>query len=74
MAAAEKSQRHVQWATRGVLAAEVQHILGSLVRERQELRRNEADKDTLEANRLAIVYWHQRLSHALIAEQPPKSG
>jgi hypothetical protein len=63
MAAAEDTQR----------PAGVHDILGKLVRERQELRRHGADKVVLEANRLAIVYWHQRLTRALIAERQPAS-
>jgi len=51
-------------------SARAHDILGSLVRERQELRRSAADRVVLEANRLAIVYWQQRLSHALAAEHP----
>jgi hypothetical protein len=35
--------------------------LNALVVERQALRRAGADHATLEANRIAIVYWQQRL-------------
>ena len=46
----------------------VREIIDRLARERQQLRVAHADGATLEANRLAIVYWQQRLSHALVAE------
>jgi hypothetical protein len=37
-------------------------ILGHLIRERRELQARGADQATLEANRLAIVYWQQQLA------------
>ena len=50
-------------------AAEVRIVLQALVRQRQELRRSQGDSASLEANRLAIVYWQTALSHALVAER-----
>ena len=50
-------------------SAVAETIIGRLVLERQELRRSGAEKATLEANRLAIVYWQRRLASAQIAEQ-----
>jgi hypothetical protein len=44
----------------------IRQVLNSLVRERQELRRRGTDRATLEANRIAIVYWQQELSKRLI--------
>ena len=44
----------------------IRGVLNSLVRERQELRRRGTDRATLEANRIAIVYWQQELSKRLI--------
>lgn len=44
-------------------------ILNDLIRERRELRTRMADQATLEANRLAIVYWQQHLARALIQSQ-----
>jgi hypothetical protein len=44
----------------------IRGVLESLVSERQGLRRAGTDRAALEANRLAIVYWQQRLSHRLI--------
>ena len=52
-------------------SAVAQEIVGQLVRQRQELRRSGGSKATLEANRLAIVYWQQRLASALVAERRP---
>jgi hypothetical protein len=49
-------------------SALAQDIVRSLVRQRQELRRGGATRATLEANRLAIVYWQQRQASALVAE------
>jgi len=49
-----------------------QEIVGQLVRQRQELRRSGASKAMLEANRLAIVYWQQRLARAFVAERRPE--
>jgi hypothetical protein len=45
----------------------LQELLGGLVREREELRRQGADHSTLERNRRAIVRTQWQLSHALIA-------
>jgi hypothetical protein len=50
----------------------VEQIIRRLVEQRQELRRANADKTVLEANRLAIVYWQQRFSTALLAERPQR--
>lgn len=50
-------------------ADEARVVVQALVRQRQELRRADADSASLEANRLAIVYWQTALSHALIAER-----
>jgi hypothetical protein len=49
----------------------LQEQLGGLVREREELRRQAADRSTLERNRRAIVRTQWQLSHALIARHRP---
>ena len=49
--------------------ARIRAVLDSLVNERQELRRSGSDRATLEANRLAIVYWQQALSIRLRAAE-----
>ena len=50
----------------GPTAAErSREILTDLIRERQKLQTDGADGATLEANRLAIVYWQQHLARAL---------
>jgi hypothetical protein len=41
-------------------------VLDSLVRERQALRDRGAHRAALDANRIAIVYWQQKLSKRLI--------
>jgi hypothetical protein len=48
--------------TKDETEARMRAVLDWLVHERQELRRSKADRATLEANRLAIVYWRQALS------------
>jgi hypothetical protein len=53
----------------GASADLVQEILRNLVRQRQDLRRGGADRASLEANRLAIVYWQQRLYPVCAAER-----
>jgi hypothetical protein len=45
--------------------AQIESILADLILERQRLRRDNADKPLLEANRLAIVYWQQELTRVL---------
>lgn len=45
----------------------LQDVLGGLLREREELRVNGADRGTLEGNRQAIVKAQWELSRALIA-------
>jgi hypothetical protein len=40
-------------------------VLNDLIRQRQRLQSEAADTGTLEANRLAIVYWQQQLSRVL---------
>jgi hypothetical protein len=50
--------------------ARIGEVLGALVHERQELRRQKARPSNLEANRLAIVYWQQRLARQLVDERP----
>lgn len=47
-------------------ADRIRAVLDSLVRQRQALRDRDADPAALEANRLAIVYWQQKLSQRLI--------
>jgi hypothetical protein len=47
--------------------ADAQRIIGSLVAERQTLRTTGAPAERMEANRLALVYWQDRLSRALVA-------
>jgi hypothetical protein len=42
-----------------------QEILNDLIHERRALRTKATDAATLEANRLAIVYWQQHLSRAV---------
>jgi hypothetical protein len=44
----------------------IESILRSTVSERQALRRSDAGRAELEANRKAIVYWQSRLARALI--------
>ena len=39
-------------------------ILNDLIRERRSLRKHDTDAATLEANRLAIIYWRQHLTRA----------
>jgi hypothetical protein len=41
-------------------------VLDSLIHERQALRDRGTDRAALDANRIAIVYWQQRLSMRLI--------
>ena len=47
----------------------IREVLDALVHERQELRRTHAGETLLEANRLAIVYWQQKLNAGLAAER-----
>jgi hypothetical protein len=54
------------FAHEGSAADRIREVLNSLVRERQTLRFRGADRDTLEANRISIVYWQQELSKRLI--------
>jgi hypothetical protein len=54
--------------------ARIREVLGALVHERQELRRHDARPSILEANRLAIVYWQQRLARQLLDERPGSKG
>ena len=49
----------------------LQELLGSLLREREAIRGNGADRDELERNRQAIVGAQWELSHALIARYHP---
>jgi hypothetical protein len=51
--------------------AEIRRILDRLVLERQQLRRAESEDELLEANRLGLVYWQNRLHQALLAEHAP---
>ena len=44
-------------------------VINSLIIERQELRRKGADRPLLEANRVALVYWQQRLAERMGAER-----
>ena len=48
--------------------ARILEVINALVGERQELRRTGADKPLLEANRVAIVYWQQRLGERAAEE------
>jgi hypothetical protein len=43
---------------------EARTVLRELVRWRRQLRQQGADASTLEANRLAIVYWQRQLWRA----------
>lgn len=45
-------------------AADAREILLELVHQRRQLQRDGADSTTLEANRLAIVYWRRELARA----------
>ena len=56
-------------ASEPVAVERSREILNDLIRERRELRTRMADQATLEANRLAIVYWQQHLARALIQSQ-----
>ena len=49
----------------------IREVLASLVAERQELRRTNVRPPLLEANRLAIVYWQQKLAARLAEENAP---
>jgi len=44
-------------------------ILSDLIRQRQRMQGTDCDKDLLEANRLAIVFWQQELRRAIKATQ-----
>lgn len=46
-------------------------VLQTLVLERQRLRSTGADDATLEANRLAIEYWRDRVTRARRVSSPP---
>jgi hypothetical protein len=46
----------------------MREVLAALVSERRELRRSNARAPLLEANRLAIVYWQQKLTRRLADE------
>jgi hypothetical protein len=48
----------------GVSLEDIAGLLERLVSERQRLRMQRADGPELEANRLAIAYWHRRLGVA----------
>ncbi len=50
---------------------DIRRIIDRLVLERQQLRRSEEDAATLEANRLALVYWQNQLHKALLQEHAP---
>lgn len=45
-------------------AGTIRRILDTLVHERQRLRSSDASAPELEANRLAIAYWHRALGTA----------
>jgi hypothetical protein len=55
-------------------AEDAREILRELVHQRQQLRREDADAQTLAANRLAIVYWQTQLSRALGRRQGGRVG
>ena len=46
-------------------------IVHRLVLEREQLRRNGADLQALEANRLSLAYWQAEVNRALIAAYRP---
>ena len=46
-------------------------IVHRLVLERQQLRRNGADEQALEANRLSLAYWQAEVNRALVAAYRP---
>jgi hypothetical protein len=49
-------------AARTLLATDAKRILNELIRERQTLvRMRDGDPALIEANRLAIAYWHRQL-------------
>jgi hypothetical protein len=48
--------------------ADIRTIIDRLVEERQTLRRAQADRTTLDANRAAIAYWHVALMRAAAEE------
>jgi hypothetical protein len=52
--------------------ADAQRIINSLVSERQALRSAGAPPERIEANRLALVYWQDRLARALVAAHAPQ--
>jgi hypothetical protein len=49
-------------------------VLNDLIRQRQRLQSDAADAGTLEANRLAIVYWQWQLSRTLAGRKPGASA
>ena len=53
-------------ASEPVAVERSREILNDLICERRGLQARMADQATLEANRLAIVYWQQHLAQALI--------
>jgi hypothetical protein len=61
-------------ADTGRSSARIREVLAALVSERQELRRTNAPPPLLEANRLAIVYWQQKLARRLADENAPAPG
>jgi hypothetical protein len=52
-------------STAAATAEDVREIVRELIHQRERLRRDGTDAATLEANRLAIVYWQLQLSRAL---------
>jgi hypothetical protein len=53
---------------------ELQRLIGLIASERQRLRDEHADGETLERNRLELVEAHLDLSHALIALHFPHAA
>jgi hypothetical protein len=43
-------------------------ILNDLIRQRQRMQGTDCDRELLEANRLAIVFWQQELRRAIEAQ------
>ena len=58
---------------RRVSVEDLQRVIDSLVKERQVLRSSGASPETIEANRISLVYWQQELARVLIETGPARS-
>jgi polyhydroxyalkanoate synthesis regulator phasin len=55
--------------TEGVSTETARAILNDLIRQRKRMQGTDAERNLLEANRLAIVFWQQELRRAIKAQQ-----